>query len=354
MSKNIKSSNHVFVIGEIGQNHNGSVEIAKLIVDLVSRKPKAATFNLEFESIDAVKLTKRDLNQELTNSEMSRIYESPHSFGRTYGEHRKKLELSDEDHFEIYKYAKSLGLKFVETVCNPGALSVLKYFTPDFFKIASRDLTNIPLLHEVAKTKIPTIISTGMHGEVEIEEAVSIFDSHGTELSILHCVSEYPTHPDHVNLASIPYLKSKYPDKVIGYSDHTVGISMPVAAVAIGARIIEKHITIDREMKGSDQEGSLGPDGVRRMIRDIRMLERSIGEEGIFVSEATENARKKLERSIASKREVSVGEEIKESDIWLLSPGTGLRWNERHKIINKKCVKKIPINEIITTDMVET
>ena len=120
-----------YIIGEIGQNHNGSVDIAKLIVDLVSRPVREEVFNLELRPMDAVKMTKRDLSEELTDSQMNRPYDSPHSFGRTYGEHRAYLELTDEEHFDVYKHAKSLGLDFVETLCSKGCMSLLKLFTPD-------------------------------------------------------------------------------------------------------------------------------------------------------------------------------------------------------------------------------
>ena len=139
-----------YIIGEIGQNHNGSVDIAKLIAELVSRPIKEDVFDIDLKPMNAVKLTKRDLKEEMTPSQMNRIYDSPNSFGRTYGEHRAFLELDDEEHYEVYKYAKSLGLDFVETLCAPGCLSLLKLFTPDRLKVASRDLTNLPLLAALA------------------------------------------------------------------------------------------------------------------------------------------------------------------------------------------------------------
>src|SRR5690606_330337 len=160
-----------YVIGEIGQNHNGSVDIAKLLVDVVSRPVYDKLFGTELPVMNAVKLTKRDLNQELSKSQMERPYDNPNSFGKTYGEHREFLELSDEEHFEVYKYAKSKGLDFVETLCATGCLSMLKLFTPDKLKVASRDLTNLPLLEALAETKIPIIVSTGMAGKKELDEA---------------------------------------------------------------------------------------------------------------------------------------------------------------------------------------
>lgn len=262
-----------YIIGEIGQNHNGSVDIAKLIIDLVTREIKEETFGMTLKGMDAVKLTKRDLNQELSDSQMRAPYNSPHSFGKTYGEHREVLELDDEEHFEVYKHAKTYNLDFVETLCAPGCLSIFKLFSPDRLKVASRDLTNIPLLEALAETKVPIIISTGMAGKPELDGALNAITKYHEKISILHCVSQYPTEPKNVNLRTITYLRKNYPKYTIGYSDHTIGIATPVAAVAMGAKIIEKHITIDRKMKGTDQAGSLGPDGVYRMVRDLRVMD---------------------------------------------------------------------------------
>ena len=310
-----------YVIGEIGQNHNGSVDIAKLIVDVVSRPIHDKLFNNVLPVMDAVKLTKRDLKQELSQSQMNRPYEGPNSFGATYGEHRAFLELDDEQHFEVYRYAKSKGLDFVETLCAVGCLSLLKLFTPDRLKVASRDLTNLPLLAAMAETKIPMIVSTGMAGRKELDDAVTVITKYHNNLSILHCVSEYPTRYENVNLRTITYLKKHFPQFTIGYSDHTIGIATPIAAIGIGAEIIEKHITLDRGMKGTDQAGSLAIDGIYRMMRDIRNLDRSMGKEDLYIEPSVVTAREKLERSIASKKELFAGSTIQESDLHLLSPG---------------------------------
>ena len=139
-----------YIIGEIGQNHNGSVDIAKLIVELIARPVHEDVFGFDLKPMNAVKMTRRDLNEELTTTQMNRIYDTPNSFGRTYGEHRAFLELDDEAHYEVYKFAKEKGLDFVETLCAKGCLSLLKLFTPDYLKVASRDLTNLPLLAAMA------------------------------------------------------------------------------------------------------------------------------------------------------------------------------------------------------------
>lgn len=342
-----------YIIGEIGQNHNGSVELAKVIIDLASRDVFDDVFGHQLKGMDAVKLTKRDLNQELSKSQMDRIYHSLHSFGKTYGEHRAALELNDEEHFEVYKYAKEKGLDFVETLCATGCLSLLKLFTPDKLKVASRDLTNLPLLNALAETKIPIIVSTGMAGKEELDTALEVITKHHSDLSILHCVSQYPTEPKNVNLKTISYLQKNYSDYTIGYSDHTIGISTPIAAVAMGAEIIEKHITLDRRMKGTDQAGSLGPDGVNRMVRDIRLLDQSMGIEDIFIVPETESAKVKLERSIASIKSIKKGDIIREDNIQMLSPGDGFKWTDIDQIIGKRAVVDIPENEVIYSKMIE-
>lgn len=342
-----------YIIGEIGQNHNGSVDIAKLIVELVSRPVKEEVFGLTLKPMNAVKMTKRDLSEELTTSQMNRIYDTPNSFGRTYGEHRAFLELSDEEHYEVYKYAKSLGLDFVETLCAKGCLSLLKLFTPDYLKVASRDLTNLPLLEAMAETKIPIILSTGMAGKQELDNALEVITHYHSNISILHCVSQYPTHPDNLNLATITYLKKHYGQYRIGFSDHTIGIAAPAVAVGLGAEIIEKHVTIDRHMKGTDQIGSLGPDGVNRMIRDIRMVEQWMGTEDLYIDKCVAGSKVKLERSIATKREIKAGEVISEDDLHMLSPGDGYKWCDKEKVVGHKALVDIPENELIYSNMID-
>jgi len=345
--------NEIYIIGEIGQNHNGSVDLARLLVDMAAREIESELFDLHLKGMNAVKLTKRDLKEELSQSQMSRPYSSAHSFGATYGEHREVLELSDEEHFEVYKHAKSYGMDFVETLCAKGCLSMLRLFTPDKLKVASRDLTNIPLLEALAETKIPIILSTGMAGKRELDEALATISRYHDDISILHCVSEYPTKPQNVNLNTIRYLLKHYPQYTIGFSDHTIGIAAPVAAVAMGAQIVEKHITIDRRMKGTDQAGSLGPDGMNRMIRDIRLMEMWFGVEDIFIEDDTQSARQKLERSIATKRTVRAGEVIGENDLHMLSPGDGFKWRDRSQVIGHKAVSDIPADEVIYPSMIQ-
>ncbi len=342
-----------YIIGEIGQNHNGEVEIAKKLIDMVTEPVIDKLFGQKLRPMNAVKLTRRDLKEELSASEMHRPYENPNSFGKTYGEHRAVLELNDEQHFEVFRYAKAKGLEFVETLCAKGCLSMLRLFTPDRLKVASRDLTNLPLLEAMAETKIPIILSTGMTGEKELDDALDTITKYHSSISILHCLSQYPSEYQNINLLTVPYLRNHYPQFRIGYSDHSIGILMPAVAVGMGAEIIEKHITLDRNMKGTDHRGSLEPEGIWRMVRDIRNTEYAIGDYGIFISDKVEATRIKLERSIASLRTIAAGEIITESDLHLLSPGDGFKWVEKDKIVGKKALAAIPANEIIYSEMLE-
>jgi sialic acid synthase len=342
-----------YIIGEIGQNHNGEVEIAKKLIDVITEPVIDKLFGQKLMPMNAVKMTRRDLNEELSASEMHRPYENPNSFGKTYGEHRAFLELNDEQHFEVYRYAKAKGLEFVETLCAKGCLSMLRLFTPDRLKVASRDLTNLPLLEAMAETRIPMILSTGMTGKKELDDALEVITRYHSEISILHCLSQYPSEYQNINLQTIPYLKEQYPQFTVGYSDHSIGILMPAVAVGMGAEIIEKHITLDRNMKGTDHRGSLEPEGIWRMMRDIRNTEYAIGEYGMFISEKVTDTRIKLERSVATLRKMVAGEVITERDLHMLSPGNGFKWADRNQVIGKLTRVEIPANEIIYPEMLE-
>lgn len=344
---------HTYIIAEVGQNHNGSFELAQRLIEMTAMPIMDGFQGRTLPGVDAVKFTKRDLGEELSRSQMDRPYESPHAFGGTYGEHRAALELSDEQHAELYAFAKARGLEFVETLCAVGCLSMLRHFTPDRLKVASRDLTNLPLLEAMAETRIPMILSTGMGGREELDAALDAITRHHSDVTILHCLSQYPAEYERLNLNTIPALQRLYPEHVIGYSDHSIGIMAPAAAVALGARCIEKHVTLDRQMKGSDHWGSLEPEGLWRMTRDIRNLEAALGEEAFFASEAAAAARAKLERSVAAARDLPVGHVIEEADLCLLSPGDGLRWTERGAVLGRRVRVAVPRHELVYPHLVE-
>ena len=195
------------------------------------------------------------------------------------------------------------------------------------------------------------VISTGMGGVEEIDDALEVITKHHNKITILHCLSQYPSEYKNINLNSIHYLKERYAGFEVGYSDHSIGIAIPLAAVAMGATTIEKHITLDRTMKGTDQAGSLAPDGMRRMVRDIRNLEMAFGEMKKERSEAVELAKVKLERSIATKRNMKKGEVVTENDVHLLSPGDGFQWAQKNEVLGKVLTQDVPADEVIYEKM---
>lgn len=349
----LKNTNETYFIAEIGQNHNGDVNIAKKLIDQLNQYPYDEISGNRLNKTNAIKLTKRDLNEELSAAGMNATYNNIHSFGKTYGEHRAFLELSYEEHAELGKYIKSLGFEFIETLCSIKTLKLLDIAPVDKIKIASRDLTNIPLLEAIAKTHLPVIVSTGMAGKQELDAALEIFYKHGSNnVDILHCLSQYPAEFNHINLNTIPFLKDMYPNHVIGYSDHSLGIHISLAAVAMGAQIIEKHVTLDKNMKGTDQKGSSEPHEVKQLLHDIRTYEMSCGEYMIAKDPKVELASKKLERSIAVNKTIKLGEIINETDIHMISPGDGYKWEDRFKFIGHRATKDIEINTLLTNDMI--
>lgn len=325
------TEDNVYIICEIGQNHNGDAGLAEVLIDMAAMP--VYHMGQRLAGVDAVKFTKRDLSQETTKSEYDRPYDSPHAYGETYGKHREALELTAKQHGGLCGYAHIVGLDFIDTICAPDALQILDYCHPDYLKIASRDIDNLPLIEKVAVQDIPIILSTGMSDFTEISKAVDVIKQYHNRITILHCVSEYPAQYRNLNLNTIPYLVRQFPDLTIGYSDHTTGVLAPALAVALGAKVIEKHITLDRQMKGTDHAGSMNQEGIRRVVRDIRNTEIALGYYSVQKEEAIRPFAQKLRRSIAAKRDIPQGDLITEDDICLLSPGTGIPWGERDKIV---------------------
>ena len=348
---------NTYVIAEIGQNHNGSVETAKSIIELVALQNIPLRRFLdepELVGFNAVKTTIRDLDYEMAPSEISKPYESVNSFGSTYASHRKHLELTYIEHSALYKHAKAFDLDFIVTLCAPKCLDVLNYFKPDKIKVASRDLSNIPLLRELAQTKIPIIISTGMADIQDIDLAVNEITKSHSDLSILHCNSIYPVEYNDINLLSIQYIRDHFNNTFeVGFSDHTTGILAAPLAVALGATIIEKHVTLSRHMKGSDQLGSLSDEGMYRMLRDIRQAENSIGHYQKDEKCISKAAKVKLERSLCAKDDLLKGRILTEDDFGVISPGSGCQYKDMHLLIGKKLKLDISKNELIFLDHVE-
>ncbi|THH39515.1 N-acetylneuraminate synthase family protein [Neolewinella litorea] len=312
-----------FVIAEIGQNHNGSVDMAKKLIDMAVRC-----------GADAVKFQKRDIPSELTKSAFDKIYDSPNSFGRTYGDHRIALELNEAEHLELKEYALSVGIPYFCTPCDVPSVEMMERIGVPFYKVASRDLTNLPALEAMGKTGKPVIISTGMASYEDIDDALEVLGKDRSDIIILQCISQYPADMENVNLQVMHTLREKY-GKITGFSDHTAGIVASVAASVMGAAVIEKHITLSRAMKGSDQAGSLEEPGLKKMIEYIRLSEKAKGDGVKVVNPATRAAKEKLARSVTSNCDIPRGTILTEDMLCLKSPGTGLTWKDRTEILGK-------------------
>jgi len=341
-----QSKNEVYIIAEIGQNHNGDINLAKKIIDQLDRYSYDEINGNRFNKVNAIKLTKRDLTEELSKEGMERSYIGPNSFGKTYGKHREFLELSYNDHVELGKYIKSKGFEFIETLCSIKCLKLLDMIKVDKIKVASRDLTNIPLIKALSKRPEPLILSTGMADKEDLDNALEILKNK-TNVNILHCLSQYPAEYSNLNLNTIKYLQDNYPKHTIGYSDHSLGTHIPVAAVAIGSEIIEKHVTLDTKMKGTDHPGSANIETFIKMVHDIRALEFSLGESKIECNSSVNSAKIKLERSLAFNKDLNKGDTITLNDLHMISPGNGFKWDSKNRFIGKKLLNNIKLNTLL-------
>jgi len=277
----IISDDSVFFIAEIGINHNGSLKLAKQLIDL-------AVIN----GADAVKFQKRTPEICVPEHQKNKPKDTPWG-NMTYFEYKKRIEFGEEEYKEIDRYCKEKGILWTASPWDIPSFEFLENLNVAFYKIASALLTNKELLLKVKETKKPVILSTGMSTEEEIAGAVSIFGN-DYPLAILHCNSAYPAKDENLNLNYIPKLKEKYPNFVIGYSGHENGITASIVAVVMGANIVERHITLDRAMWGTDQSASIGFDGLRRLIRDINKVPVWLGDGIKKVTEDEEKVREKL------------------------------------------------------------
>lgn len=318
-----------YVIAEIGQNHNGDIKIAKKLIDMAVEC-----------GANAVKFQKRDIASELTKEAFDKPYDNPNSFGRTYGEHRLFLELSEEQHLELKEYANAVGMIYFCTPCDVPSVELLERIGCPFYKVASRDLTNLPLLERLGATGKPIILSTGMADLADINDAFDALRRGPDSVIIMQCTSEYPCHLENVNLKALKTLSDKY-KCVVGLSDHTSGVIISAAATVMGAALIEKHITLDRTMKGTDQPGSLEYSGLRKLIEYIRAIEVAMGDGEKVVNPVTKAAKEKLARSITSRCAIPAGTVITEEMLCLKSPGTGLKWKQKNQLIGRKSLRDI-------------
>jgi sialic acid synthase SpsE len=331
--------NKCYIIAEAGLNHNGSFQIAKKLIDIA--------YNA---GANAVKFQKRTIDLLATKNLLEARDDRFPNFGKTYGEIRSHLEFNEQEYVELKKYSKEKKLDFIVTPFDEKALNFLYNIGIDKYKLASHSLTNIDLLKACSKFNIDIILSTGMAEVEEIDTAVELLKSNN--LALLHCVSSYPTPLNECNLQMINFLKDRY-KITVGYSGHELGFLPSLAAVASGAEIIERHITIDKKMEGFDHKLSLEPQELQEMVSSIRDIENCFSSEQKKVSSTEMITRNKYHVSMISKRSIKKGELLEKGMITYKNPGTGIPPKYEKKYINKKILLDIPIDTLITNEMFE-
>jgi len=335
-TRTVGAAHPTFIIAEIGINHQGDVEIAK---ELITKAKECGA--------DAVKFQKRTISRILTKEGLEMPYDNRNSFGKTYGEHKYALELSEDDYKTLLAFSQNLDVEFSASGWDEESIDFLNELGVSFFKMASADLTNFPLLEHAAKKGKPMILSTGMSNMDIVKSSVELVSKFNTQIGILQCTSTYPAQFEEINLNVLHTYQNEFPDIVIGYSGHEHGIAIPAAAVALGARIVERHFTLDRTMKGGDHSASLEPQGFAKMVRDVHHIEKAMG---IFEKEVQKSELpvfKKLAKSIVSNVDIEAGVPITRDMLTTKGPGTGINPMKMGEVIGKSVKESIPMDSVI-------
>lgn len=334
-------SDKVIIIAEAGVNHNGDYENAKKLISVAAQ---AGADYVKFQTFKAEKLvTKNAQKAEYQKRNLTDNNDSQY-------EMLKKLEMPQQWHYDLIEYANKQGIKFLSTAFDEESIDFLDSLNIDLFKIPSGEITNKPYLEHIAKKGKPIVISTGMSNLKEINDAINIFLKHNInrdQITVLHCNTEYPTPMKDVNLLAMNRIKNEIGIKV-GYSDHTLGIEIPIAAVALGAKIIEKHFTLDKSMVGPDHKASLDPDELKLMVKSIRNIEFAISGNGIkepSVSEITNQ--NVIRKSLYYKVPLDAGTIIKKEHLVAFRPGVGISPMKYEEILGKKLLVNVNANDLI-------
>ena len=326
-----------YIIAEAGVNHNGSLELAKNLVD---KAKEAGADCVKFQTFIANKIVSKNAAKADYQKKQTESAESQH-------EMLKKLELSFDDFIELNNYCKETGIEFLSTAFDFESIDFLNQLGMQVWKIPSGEITNLPYLIKIAKLNKKVILSTGMSTMREIEDAVNILKDHGaSELIILHCTTEYPTPYEDVNLNAMLAIKERFGYEV-GYSDHTMGIEVPIAAVALGAKVIEKHFTLDRTMDGPDHKASLEPSELKTMVDAIRNIELSMG---TGIKEPADSEKKNIaiaRKSIVANKSIKKGEILTEQNLTVKRPGDGISPMKWFEIIGTKAIRDFEEDELI-------
>lgn len=324
------------IIAEAGVNHNGSFEMAKQLVD---RAKEAGADFVKFQTAKLESLVSK-------HAEMAEYQKKNTGQKTSQKDMLRKLLLSYEDFIKLSEYCKLSEIGFLSTPFDIESIYFLKDLVP-FWKVPSGEITNYPYLVEIAKTSMPVVLSTGMCEISEIDDAVALLKENGTtELTLLHCNTQYPTPYEDVNLHAMETLKNRYGLKV-GYSDHTQGIEVPIAAVALGATIIEKHFTLDHTLPGPDHKASLEPQELKEMVRSIRNIESALGSSEKKVSPSERNNIAVARKSIVASRRILRGEILNSDNLTTKRPGTGISPMQWNQIVGTRAVRDFEEDELI-------
>uniref|UniRef100_A0A8C6WWB9 N-acetylneuraminate-9-phosphate synthase n=1 Tax=Neogobius melanostomus TaxID=47308 RepID=A0A8C6WWB9_9GOBI len=292
----IGGSHPCYIIAEIGQNHQGDIEIAKKMIKMA--KDCGA---------DCAKFQKCELEYKFNKKALERSYTSKHSWGKTYGEHKRHLEFSHDQYKELQKYAKEVGIHFTASGTDEVAVEFLHTLNVPFFKVASTDANNFPYLEKTAQKGRPMVVSSGMQSMEAMRRVYQTVKKYNQNFAILQCTSAYPLEAEDVNLRVITEYLKEFPDIPIGYSGHESGISISVAAVALGAKIVERHVTLDKTWKGNDHEASLLPTELAELVRSIRLVERALGSGIKTMLPCEKPCHDKLGKSVVAKVKIPKG-----------------------------------------------
>lgn len=332
-----------FIIAEAGVNHNGDVNLAKKLVDVAK---KAGADAVKFQTFDVEELVTRSADKAQYQKETTGAEESQ-------SEMLSKLQLTERDFEKLVAYAQDKGMIFLSSPFDKKSVDLLDRLNTPAFKVPSGEITNFPLLKYIAGKGKPIILSTGMATLREVEEALDIIQKHGgKDIVFLHCVSSYPARMEDMNLRAIETLRRTF-KLPVGLSDHTVGITMPIAAVALGACLIEKHFTLDRKLPGPDHRASLEPDELRQMIEAIRDVESAMGDGIKRPMEQEEEVKKAARRSIVAKVDIPQGTTITEDMLGIKRPGTGIEPSYLYKVVGGVARSAIGRDEVVTMDKLE-
>jgi len=337
----VGEGNPCFVIAEIGINHNGKLSIAKTMVEVIASC-----------GADCVKFQKRSVERILTREGLDMPYQHENSFGATYGEHRRALELSGDEYGVLKRHAEERGMEFLASAWDEESADLLEELGVAAYKVASADVTNLPLLEHVAAKGKPVILSTGMARMGEVERAVETIRRRNEQLALLQCTSKYPCEFGEVNLRVMLEYRRRF-GCVVGYSGHERGISVTVGAVALGASIVEKHFTLDRAMKGGDHAASLEPGGLRKLTRDIRAFEEALGSPEKRVQASELPIRRKLAKSLVSAEPIGKGTALSARMLTTKGPGTGLSPARMGDVMGKRVLRDIPEDTVIMEEDVQ-